>query len=126
MNTIKRGGKRANAGRPKSELTKMLRVPVGALDAIESFIRLYKNTQSDIDYVQLNIAIARTEWCLERGDFTDTREIKKVILDIRKNADELDKTKSDDYQAGESWAEAERLEALANEYEKIVVYGIDN
>ena len=43
----KRGGVRLGAGRPKSEPTKMVRVPLGAEPIVKSFLVEYKNLSAD-------------------------------------------------------------------------------
>ncbi|EGW21239.1 hypothetical protein [Methylobacter tundripaludum] len=120
-----RGGKRENSGRPKSEPTKTIRVPDGALDAVEAFIRLYKGDEAETDYVILNIAIAKTKWCAMRGDFTDSREIKNAVKILEKRADELERTDPNDINALQNWDEAIKLEALAEEWSKIGIKGLD-
>lgn len=120
-----RGGKRENSGRPKSEPTKTIRVPDGALDAVEAFIRLYKGDEIETDYALLNIAIAKTKWCAERGDFTDSKEIKHAVKLIEKRAGELDRTDPNDTNARQKWEEAIRLETLAKEWSRIGIYGLD-
>ncbi len=42
-----RGGVRVGAGRPKSEQTKLVRVPVGAESLVKHLISVYKNYDSD-------------------------------------------------------------------------------
>lgn len=42
-----RGGSRPGAGRPKSEETKLVRVPVGAESLVKHLISVYKNFDSD-------------------------------------------------------------------------------
>lgn len=43
-----RGGVRKGAGRPKSENTKMMRIPVGAEQLVKHLISVYKNYNSDV------------------------------------------------------------------------------
>ena len=43
MTTSKRGGVRVGAGRKKSEDTKMKRIPVGAEDAVNALLKLYRS-----------------------------------------------------------------------------------
>lgn len=44
---MSRGGVRPGAGRPKSEPTKMMRVPVGAEQLVKHLICVYKNLSED-------------------------------------------------------------------------------
>lgn len=48
MSEIKHGGVRPGAGRPKSETTKMMRIPVGAELLVKHLISVYKNYDSDL------------------------------------------------------------------------------
>lgn len=121
-----RGGKRENAGRHKGEPTKTIRVPIGAVEAIEAFIRLYTDKAKDNDFVVLNIATAKTKWCLDRGDFTNTQEIKTAVREMRKEAERLDNTRHDQPNASIDWDEAERIGKLADEWEKISTIGLDS
>jgi len=43
MTKLTRGGARKGAGRPKSEETKMMRVPIGAEHLVKHLIDVYKN-----------------------------------------------------------------------------------
>lgn len=43
------GGKRKGAGRPRKEETKVIRVPVGVLDRVNSVIDLYKKQKESIE-----------------------------------------------------------------------------
>jgi|UPI00056A73A3 hypothetical protein len=120
-----RNGKRENAGRPKSEPSKTLRIPEGAIDAVEAFIRLYKNNGDINDYVVLNIAVAKTKWCQDRGDFTDLPLIKEAVREMRKKAELLDNVRFDQPDASKKWDEADQITKLADEWEKISRYGLD-
>jgi hypothetical protein len=120
-----RGGKRENAGRTKGEPTKTIRIPIGLLDAVEALIRLYKSEENEMDYVFLNIEIAKTKWCKERGDYTNTNEIKIAARALEKTIEELDKTDPNDPDAEKNWDKAIRLEAIKKEYEQIATYGLD-
>ncbi|MCU8076903.1 hypothetical protein [Shewanella sp. SM29] len=45
-----RGGVRKGAGRPKSELTHMVRVPEGCLNEVKRFISLYRDYTANPDF----------------------------------------------------------------------------
>jgi len=49
MTKSTRGGVREGAGRPKTEKTMMVRVPLGCVDAVKALIARYKTTSTESD-----------------------------------------------------------------------------
>lgn len=49
MSEIKHGGAREGAGRPKTEKTMMVRVPLGCVDEVKALISRYKTKSLDDD-----------------------------------------------------------------------------
>ena len=49
MSEIKHGGARKGAGRPKTENTMMVRVPLGCVDDVKALIARYKTSSIESD-----------------------------------------------------------------------------
>ena len=106
-----RGGKRLGAGRPRQDPTKTIRVPVNAIPALKAFVELYKGGGTCIDYAMVNVALAKTRWCQDRGDFLDRPEICRAVELLNERATVLSKSNS-----AFDASRAERLDSLANEW----------
>jgi hypothetical protein len=59
MSEIKHGGAREGAGRPKTEKTMMVRVPLGCVDDVKALIARYKTTSIESD--------GQTDWVCKKG-----------------------------------------------------------
>jgi hypothetical protein len=59
MSETKHGGVRAGAGRPKTEKTLMVRVPLGCVDDVKALIARYKATSIEPD--------GQTDWVGKKG-----------------------------------------------------------
>ena len=46
------GGKRPNAGRPKAENSKLMRIPLGLVDQIEEQIKIYRDLNKKTKYLK--------------------------------------------------------------------------
>ncbi|MCF1438268.1 MAG: hypothetical protein LPD71_05835 [Shewanella sp.] len=71
MSTKQHGGKREGAGRPKSEPTKMMRVPVGCESLVKHLISVYRNYSSD-----------EIQDVLRRGRMLPELESESVLLQL--------------------------------------------
>jgi hypothetical protein len=102
-NSNKHGGVRDGAGRPKSEPTKMMRIPIGAELLVKHLISVYKNLDHDVINDVLERASRYPELeanavLLQIGDlshFTHGRRLRQHLMNTHGVIIELDEQQQD-------------------------------
>lgn len=106
--------------------TKTVRVPEELVEPIKALVRLHKNKARPEDFAVLNIAIARTAWCVDQDyDVISAPMLKQSMRSMRKLIDQLRLTPPTDRMAIRNWDRADLLREKLAEFEKISGYGID-